>query len=398
MAYYGQQYQQGYQQQPPQMGQHQQYVDQRYQNYGQQSTCYGSYGSYYQQNVFQQSAWQAFQFSSEQDLWNIFSAEMSKNPANAERQAIQAEDLCNILNTCQTIQRYFNSYQISPKCVETLLKRYSRVVCHRGPPKPLIAFDDFTAVSVKIRALTDAFRKRDQMQHGNEQGNCLLTYDDRYQPDVYFKEFEGTLEHLKSTHYSRVHSIKAFDFSTLYTTVPHSRLKERLAKHISNAFTSKNGNRKYKFIVVNYDKTYVVKEKSDSENKYTETDIIQMLNFLINNIFVVFGGKVFQQIVGIPMGTNCAPLLIDIFLYSYEAEFIQSLVSEGKRYLASDLNFTYRYIDDVLSINNQKFADYQSRIYPSELEIKETTDTNNSASYLDIMLSHDTDGHMNTSL
>ena len=45
-----------------------------------------------------------------------------------------------------------------------------------------------------------------------------------------------------------------------------------------------------------------------------------MLEFLVDNIFVVFGGKVFQQIVGIPMGTNCAPLLADIFLYSYEAE------------------------------------------------------------------------------
>ncbi|KAK3098729.1 hypothetical protein FSP39_022488 [Pinctada imbricata] len=108
--------------------------------------------------------------------------------------------------------------------------------------------------------------------------------------------------------------------------------------------------------------------------------------------------KVFQQIVGIPMGTNCAPLLADIFLYSYEAEFIQSLVSEGKSYLDSDFNFTYRYIDDVLSINNPKFADNLSSIYPSEFEVKETTETNNSAFYLDIMLSYDTDGHMNTSL
>ena len=52
-----------------------------------------------------------------------------------------------------------------------------------------------------------------------------------------------------------------------------------------------------------------------------------MLEFLDDNIFVVFGGKVFQQIVGIPMGTNCAPLLADIFLYSYEAEFIQLIKS-----------------------------------------------------------------------
>ena len=56
-----------------------------------------------------------------------------------------------------------------------------------------------------------------------------------------------------------------------------------------------------------------MKEHSDSKNKYTEEDIIKMLEFLVDNIFVVFAGKVFQQIIGIPMGTNCAPLLADIF-------------------------------------------------------------------------------------
>ena len=52
------------------------------------------------------------------------------------------------------------------------------------------------------------------------------------------------------------------------------------------------------------------------------------------------------------MDTNCAPLLADIFLYSYEAEFIQSLLSTGRKWLASQFNFTYGYIVDVLSINN----------------------------------------------
>ena len=76
---------------------------------------------------------------------------------------------------------------------------------------------------------------------------------------------------------------------------------------------------------------YFVKAHSDSKNKYTEDDIINMLEFLVDNIFMTLGGKVFQQIVAIPMGTNCAPLLADIFLYSYEAEFIQSLLSTGKK-------------------------------------------------------------------
>ena len=101
-----------------------------------------------------------------------------------------------------------------------------------------------------------------------------------------------------------------------------------------------------------------MKEHSDSKNKYSEDDIIKMLEFLVDNIFVVFAGKVFQQTVGIPMGTNCAPLLADIFLYSYEADFIQSLLSTGKKHLASRFNLTYRYIDDVLSINNPEFENY----------------------------------------
>ena len=125
-----------------------------------------------------------------------------------------------------------------------------------------------------------------------------------------------------------------------------------------------------------------VKEHSDSKNNYSEEDIIKMLEFLVDNIFVIFAGKGFQQIVGIPMGTNCAPLLADIFLYSYEAEFIQSLLSIGRKKLASRFNYTYRYIDDVLSIlYNPEFKNYLGKMYPVELEIKDTTESNTSASY-----------------
>jgi hypothetical protein len=51
-----------------------------------------------------------------------------------------------------------------------------------------------------------------------------------------------------------------------------------------------------------------------------------MLECLIDNVFVIFGGLVFQQTIDIPMGTNCAPLLADLFIYSYEADFIQGLL------------------------------------------------------------------------
>ena len=64
-----------------------------------------------------------------------------------------------------------------------------------------------------------------------------------------------------------------------------------------------------------------------------------MLEFLVDNIFVVFAEKVFQQLIGIPLSKNCAHLLADIFLYSNETEFVQCfLVRNVKKQLASQFN------------------------------------------------------------
>ena len=123
-----------------------------------------------------------------------------------------------------------------------------------------------------------------------------------------------------------------------------------------------------------------------------------MMEFLVDNIFVEFGGQIFQQTIGIPMGTNCAPLLADLFLYSYEAEFIQEQLRKGNKNLASKFNLTFRYIDDVLSINNDAISNYLHIIYPPELEINETTESHCSASYLDLFLEFDRQGKLSTKI
>ena len=127
------------------------------------------------------------------------------------------------------------------------------------------------------------------------------------------KNSKELLDNLQSYSLSSIHSIKTYDFSTLYTTIPHAKLKFRLSTLFKNAFRYKNGNKRYEYIVVSYNSTYFVKNTSNATNKYTENDIIRMLDFLIDNIFVECGGVIFQQIIGIPMGTNCAPLLADLF-------------------------------------------------------------------------------------
>ena len=121
-----------------------------------------------------------------------------------------------------------------------------------------------------------------------------------------------------------------------------------------------------------------------------------MLEFLIDNIFVKFEGRIFPQVIGIPMCTSCAPLLADLFLYPYDTEFLQDLIKKKKIKEARSFNFTYRYIDDVLSINNPHFSDWLPLVYPPELEIKETTDTASSASFLDLYLEFDTNGQLIT--
>ena len=123
-----------------------------------------------------------------------------------------------------------------------------------------------------------------------------------------------------------------------------------------------------------------------------------MLEFLIDNIFVIFGGRVFQQTVGIPMGTNCAPLLADLFLYSYEANFIQGLLKKKEKKFAQPFNFTFRYIDDAISLNNSRFGDFVDCIYLIDLETKDTIDTDRSASCLDLHLEIDSERQLRTKL
>ena len=78
----------------------------------------------------------------------------------------------------------------------------------------------------------------------------------------------------------------------------------------------------------------------------------------------------FNRQSALPIGSSCA-LLADLFLYLYEADFIQGLLKKNEKKLDRSFNFMFRYIDDVLSLNNSRFGDFVDRIYPIELEIKE---------------------------
>ena len=78
--------------------------------------------------------------------------------------------------------------------------------------------------------------------------------------------------------------------------------------------------------------------------------------------------SIYRHIVGIPMGTNCAPLVADLFLFCYERDFMLSLSDASQSKVIEAFNSTSRYLDDLLNIDNNFFDNMVNHIYPSELQ------------------------------
>ena len=100
---------------------------------------------------------------------------------------------------------------------------------------------------------------------------------------------------------------------------------------INNAFKHNNGAARCTHIKDGRNISYYTNDPLDGDTKYTANDICKMTEFLADNIYpnVRFGGQLFPQMVGIPMATNCAPLLADLFFFSYENEFLDKLIKAG---------------------------------------------------------------------
>ena len=109
--------------------------------------------------------------------------------------------------------------------------------------------------------------------------------------------------------------------------------------------------------------------------------------YLLDNIYIRFGTKLYRQIVGIPMGTNCVPLVADLFLFSYEGDFMTSLSDVRQAEIIEAFKSTSRYLDDLLNIDNPYFEGRVNRIYPPELQLNKANTSNTEVPFLDLHLS-----------
>ena len=111
------------------------------------------------------------------------------------------------------------------------------------------------------------------------------------------------------------------------------------------------------------------------------------ISYLLDNIYIRFGTKLYRHIVGIPMGTNCAPLVADLFLYCYERDFMDSLNHDNQADVIEAFISTSRYLDDLLNIDNPYFEGMVNQIYPPELQLNKANISDTEAPFLDLHLS-----------
>ena len=115
--------------------------------------------------------------------------------------------------------------------------------------------------------------------------------------------------------------LSTYDFSTLYTTLPHNLIKEKLTELIEQIF-----NREGSLYLACNDKNAVFTSEQPKRYKLCSCQkMCDALHYLLDNISIRFGSKLYRQIVGIPMG--CAPLVADLLLFCYERDFMLTLLT-----------------------------------------------------------------------
>ena len=191
-------------------------------------------------------------------------------------------------------------------------------------------------------------------------------------------ELRKNLEKLNNMKAAR--NVNCFDFKTLYTNIPHADLQSKITKLIGEVFALK------KATYVNIRDNFKVSWSIIKNGKYsfTEDDVNNMIKYLLDNIYVKFRGRIFKQVIGVPMGCDCAPFLANLYLFCYEYDYIKSLDlinSKNKMFF----NYCSRYIDDLCVPNGiDNFLEIAKDIYPTCLVLEKTNISDKRATFLDL--------------
>lgn len=279
---------------------------------------------------------------------------------------------------CLKLIEDMKKYRIKPDdSCKKLALLYHNPKFHKNPTKfRFIAGNVGTAVS----ALDDRISKILKMckRHFTN----LLKKNGDYKNVRYVFDIENSLE-LKKQFDSygpnnKAETISINDFSTLYTLFEHDHIK----LNMKWLFDKLQGNKKCDFIKVGFKEAFWTNK--DGDNSFSVPEILEMINFLIDNSYIKAFGKVFRQIKGIIMGGRISGWISDLSLMVDEYKFMKKLEKENRQIELEKFKGFSRYRDDCTVINIDNFIEIAKDIYPPSLELTQENDDFSKADVLDM--------------
>ena len=172
-------------------------------------------------------------------------------------------------------------------------------------------------------------------------------------------------------------------FRRRYTKLPQNLIEEKLTELIERTFNREGS----LYLACNDKNAFFTSEQPKRYKLWSCQKMCDALHYLLDNISIRVGSKVYRQIVVIPMGTNCAPLVADLFLFCYERDFMLSLSDNSQTDIIEAFNSTSRYLDDLLNIDNPYFKQMVGQMYFTELQLNKANSSDTEAWFLDLNLS-----------
>jgi hypothetical protein len=312
-----------------------------------------------------------------------------------------------------TYKRVFEREKEIVQIIKEKLKKYGIVVdetqmqfaemymtgkMHKTVPKMRFLAASFGCVTKTLSALLTKVLRQCYKQHQhlntlrtNKTGiNHLWIADSK---EVVLKRLDELNEERKGR------NVDTYDFETLYTNIPHKKLKAHICRIIQEAYDSQaiHDNPRLYISTASREGKWVAKPSKSTHTIDCKT-AKELVCLLIDNIYVKVGGRNFKQTLGIPMGTDCAPFLANLYLYALESSWIKKMLEEKQFHILQYFKHCFRYIDDLATFNNDGWMERVCEEIYGEMKLnRESEDSGKAAHFLEVDMTVE-NGYIHTQL
>ena len=174
--------------------------------------------------------------------------------------------------------------------------------------------------------------------------------------------------------------VSSFDFSALYTSLPHGLVGAEVLSLVNWCFN--RGSRAC--LCASDGAGFFGDRRCGSYGCWSCAELCEAFAFLVEGMCMQFDGMVCRQVVGIPVGASCAPLVADLFLYCCERDFVSDLRGSKRFDLIDVFNDASRCLGGIFAIGGPGFEKHLLDVYPAELQLNGANASDKEASFLDL--------------